>query len=443
MAAITFSGANGIDWNSILNAVMTQESQPLTALQNQQTSVQNKDAAFVSLAGMIAKLQTPAAALTSATAFSNLAATSSDTSVATVSTGDGGIAGQYDLSITDLAKGQTTSSTNGFAATTDTVADGGSISFTIGGQTTTAITISANTTLAELKNKINDQNSGVVASVVNDGTNYKLVISSKATGASNGFTINSSLTYGGGSVVAFANGQSPTSGNTQDAQNAAFTVNGLGISSASNTVTDAIPGMTLNLLKAGDTSVKVTADYTSLKNNIKTLVSEYNNLRKFTAQQATGPLHGDPVLREALSDVKNALLGRNDNGGRYHYLAEIGLELTSTGDIKLDESKLNTAIDSYPTDLQALFQGTAGVAGALDGLKDVLDNVDGTAGLIKTTRNSIDTSLKALRGRIDSQQVRLNLKRQALLKLYTAADAAMSQLSTATGSLQSLSKQTF
>ncbi len=446
MAAVTFSGANGIDWNTILNAVMAQESQPLTNLQNQQVNTQNKNAALVSLAGIITNLQTPTTALTSLTAFSALAATSTDTSVAAVSAGAGGIAGQYDLSITALAKSQTTSSATGYAAATATVADGGSISFTIGSQQPTqAITISAGTTLTQLKDQINSQNSGVSASVVNDGTGYKLIISSRQTGLSNGFTINNTLTNSGGTALAFAAGQSPSSGNAQGAQDAAFTVNGLGITSASNTVTDAIPGVTLNLLRAGDVKVNVASDYSSLKDNIKTLVTQYNTLRKFYNQQQQGSaaLHGDPVMRQAMTDTKNALLAKNENGGRYHYLAEIGLAVTSTGDLKLDESKLDTAISSSPADLQALFHGTVGVGGVLGGLKDALANVDGTAGLIKNTRNIIDTTLKGLQNKIDDQKTRLDQKRASLLKLYAATDAAMSTLSSATTSLQNLSKQTF
>ena len=221
MAAVTFSGANGIDRNTILNAVMAQESQPLTNLQNQQVNTQNKNAALVSLAGIITATE-PA---------------------------------QFDALAPEVS------------------ADGGSISFTIGGQQPTqAITISAGTTLIQLKDQINNQNSGVSASVVNDGTGYKLIISSRQTGLSNGFTINNTLTNSGGTALAFAVGQSPSHGNAQDAQDAAFTVNGLGITSASNTVTDAIPGVTLNLLKAGGVQVTVASDYSSLKDNIKTLV---------------------------------------------------------------------------------------------------------------------------------------------------------------------------
>jgi len=276
----------------------------------------------------------------------------------------------------------------------------------------------------------------VVASIVNDGTNYKLVISSRETGLSNGFMINNNLTNNSGTVVTFA-------GNTQDAIDAVFTVNGLSITSDSNTVTDAVPGVTVNLLKPGSTSVKVTTDYSSIKDNLKTLVTQYNKLRQFYMQQKGGALANDSVIREALNDVKSVLLESNANGGRYHYLSEIGLEVTSTGDLKLDENKLNTAINSYSSDLQKLFQGSGNVNGALDDLKGILSNLDGTAGLIKTTRSSIDTSSKSMRDRIDAQQMRLDIRRQELVKTYSAADQAMSKLKSMSSSLSNLGNSLF
>src|SRR6185369_14070996 len=168
----------------------------------------------------------------------------------------------------------------------------------INGTTTTAIDITSDTTLSELKQKINEQNSGVVASIVNDGTNFKLVISSRETGLTNGFTINNSLTNGGGTAVAFAAGQNATTGNAQNAQNALVNVNGIDIVSNTNKITEAIPGVTLSLLKQGDVSVNVTNDYSPIKDKLKAIVTQYNKLRQFKAQQTTGALGNDPVLRE-------------------------------------------------------------------------------------------------------------------------------------------------
>src|SRR5207302_1276738 len=96
--------------------------------------------------------------------------------------------GQYDVSVTQLAKNQVTKSTNGYAAATTVAATGGAISFTIGSATTAPINITSDTTLSGLRDQINGQNSGVIASIVNDGTNYKLIVSSRDTGGTNGFT---------------------------------------------------------------------------------------------------------------------------------------------------------------------------------------------------------------------------------------------------------------
>src|SRR5262249_19829343 len=146
--------------------------------------------------------------------------------------------------------------------------------------------------LTDVASAINTQNSGVVASVVNDGTNYKLLISSRQTGAANGFTINNNLTNSTGAAVGFAAGQNATTGNSQNAQDGQFTVNGFPITSSSNTITSAVPGVTLNLLKTGQATVGVTTDYSSLKSSIQTFISQYNSFRSFYDSQQKDVLQG-------------------------------------------------------------------------------------------------------------------------------------------------------
>jgi flagellar hook-associated protein 2 len=439
-SGITLSGFNGIDFNSILDAVMQYERLPLQGLLDDQKKVQNKDSAFVSLSGMISALETPVTALTTGTAFTTAAAASSDPTVATVSVGEGALLGQYDVSIVQLAKAQVTKSTNGYSASSDIAATGGSISFTINGQSSEALTVTAGTSLVDLAKQITAANLGVNASVVNDGTNYKLVLTSSKTGATNGFTVNNNLTNSSGSAVGFASGQSATSGNAQNAQNAILKVSGLDIESASNTVSDAIPGITMTLIKAGDISVSVKSDYSSIKDHLKAVVAQYNKLRQFYTQQAKGALGNDSVLREVLNDIKSVLLTPNANGGRYQYLAEIGLELTSSGDLKLDEAKLDAAIGSNPEEVQKLFQGSNGSDGALDALLSTLKTLDGTAGLIKTARDSIQKTLDKFDDRIEQQQRLLEIRRQALMKMYAAADEAISRLNQMNSSIANLNR---
>jgi flagellar hook-associated protein 2 len=433
---ITLSGFNGIDFTTIINSIIQADSQPLTDLQTQQQNFQNKDNAFVSLAGLIGNMESTVGSLADATAFSNVAATSSDSTTVGTTVGAGGIVGNYAINATKLAQSQTTASTNGYTNLTDTAADGGSISFTINGQTMTAINVTSAMSLTDVASAINNQNSGVVASVINDGTNYKLVISSRQTGAANGFTINNNLANSAGSAVAFAAGQNATTGNSQNAQDAQFTVNGFAITSSSNTITSAVPGVTLNLLKQGQATVGVTTDYSSLKSSIQTFISQYNSFRSFYDSQQKDVLQGDPVLRESLGDLRTVLLTPNSNSGVYQYLAEVGISLTSTGTLQLDESKLDQAISANPADLQKLLVGDGTGQGVFQGLQSALTNIDGSTGMIKTTRDGIANMLSSYSSKITDMQARLDQERQTLVQVYTAADQAISALNAQSGSFQ-------
>jgi flagellar hook-associated protein 2 len=443
---INFSGFNGFDFNSIIEVTIEAESAPLLAMQEQEKTLKKKVSALGDFGAEVSKVQDTVESLLKGSTFTKLEATSSDEDVSTVTLGDSAIAGTYEIVTTDRAKSQVTASTNGYALTTDTAADGGTISFTIDGSTTTDITISAATSVSELRTLINDQNSGVVASVVNDGTNNKLVITSRTTGATNGFTINNSLTNGVSTVVAFTAGQSPTVGNTQDAQDSAFTVNGLSITSATNTVTDAIPGTSVKLVSTGTVSITVEADYDSLEETVKTFITEFNGLKEFYQDQTKldvitgkpGILARDSILRQALNDIKSIVLTSNGNDGIYSYLTEIGVEFEQDGTLSLNQEKYNTAVDNNITDVQKLFQGDGTVVGVFDNLKSALDNIDNTAGLIKTTRTNLDTTIKSLRDRIIAQQMRLENRRIELQKMYSAADQAMSRLSSQQGALSAI-----
>jgi flagellar hook-associated protein 2 len=440
---ITFSGLNGFDFSSIIDATIQSESIPMQNLQQRQSTLQNKDSALTSLGSQISQLESAISDLSSQTSFTNLAGTSSDTTIANVTTGSGAIAGTYNVSVGNVAKAQVTGSTTGYTNTTDVVADGGSISFTIGGQTTTAIQVTGQTTLADLATQINSQNSGVFAAVVNDGTNNKLVVMSRQTGQNSGFTINNSLTNSSGTAVAFAAGQSASSGNSQTAIDSQLTVNGMTITSASNSVTNAIPGTTLNLVKAGDTTVNVTADYSSLENTFSSLVSQYNSLQQFVTQQSaesngqSGPLANDPVVRQVMNDIRTRLLA-SSGGGQYQYLSEIGLGFNSAGTMTFDKNSFDAAVNANPQDVQTLFQGPNGTDGLFNVFLTTMQADDNTNGLIASTKTADQASIKNYTDEIATQQLRLDMRRTQLTKLYSAADQAMIALRASSQSLSQL-----
>ena len=237
----------------------------------------------------------------------------------------------------------------------------------------------------------------------NDGTNNKLAIMSRQTGLSNGFTVNNSLTNSAGAAVAFAAGQSPSTGNSQNAVNANFTVNGLSIVSATNTPANAIPGATLTLSKVGETTITVAPDYSGVQTALNSLVSQYNSLQQFVTQQTA---NGQPLIwRSRYPPADEGHPQRNhgrelrSNGGQYTYLAEVGLQFDQSGNLTLDQNSLSTALNSNPQDLEKLFGGSSGTNGAMNGLLANIDNDDATAGLILSTQNADKITSQQLDGR--------------------------------------------
>jgi flagellar hook-associated protein 2 len=444
--AITFSGFNGIDFSTIINAIMQQANAPLTNLQNQQQTVQNQQSAYSQLGTQVSNLESDTLNLTEFDAFAQVSSTSSDPTVVTTSAGSGAIAGHYDIAVTNTATSQVTTSTNTYTSTSDVAADGGSISFTVGSTTTTPITITTSTTLAQLRDQINAQNSGVVASVVNTGSAYTLLISSRATGAANGFTINNSLTNSGGAAVAFAAGQNATTGNAQNAIDADMKVNGVEIKSASNTLTDAIPGISFTIVKTGAASIDVAPSYTSLEGSINSLVTDYNNLRSFAVSQQTkdsngnyGPLANDSLLRQINSDINTTLL-QASGSGTYQYLSQVGIEMTESGTMSFDQSKFEAAVATDPNGVAALFEGTSR-NGLFNTLNTNLENLDATAGLLKTTQDSLTTQLHTYDNQIADEQARLDAYKATLEQQYAAAQQAMTEFQAEAGSLSAANSQ--
>jgi flagellar capping protein FliD len=130
-----------------------------------------------------------------------------------------------------------------------------------------------------------------------------------------------------------------------------------------------------------------------------------------------------------MNQIKSGLLAANSNSGQYKYLAEIGIEFGQNGELKFMESAFDSAVTSSLADVKKLFQGTVGtVDGVFDLMLDNLHDLDSTSGAIKSNRTNIETALKKFRDRIAAQELRLDVRRAELVKMYTAADQAIAQL---------------
>ena len=442
---ITFSGFNQIDFSVVLNAVMQQESRPLQVLQARQQALKTTDGVLAQLAGKIDAIGSAASALSSASAFHQVSASSSDQGAVAVSATRGAAPGRYDLVVNELARAQVTVSATA-AADTDTtvVATGGTL--TIGG---TAVTLSGTATLRQLADQINaTPDIPVKAAIVETAPgSYRLVLTSQQTGAGYAFGIENGLTA---STIAFTDTDGDgISGNTAadnavQASNASLSLNNIPIVSESNTLDGAIPGATITLLQkdpAKTVAVAISRDDESLVTQVEGFVSAYNDLVQFAKSQRTsgeqgnsGTIERNALLRNLHSTLRDALTGQHGSGA-YTYLAEVGIAFSRTGELTVDRAALTEAIQANRSAVQQMFSDES--SGAFTQVSAVMADYTKSGGLVPGARTRVSEELSRLGDRIDDMQARLAIRRAALQREFTAADAVISRLNSQSGSLSS------
>ncbi len=435
---ITLSGFNSIDFNQVLEAVMLQERAPLNRLETQKKTLESQNSAFSTLAGKLSSLESAIEALAKDDSLALLKATSSDPGVGVSATG-GTVTGTYDVLVRKLAVAQVSQGATTYGATTDVVATAGKLTLTpANGDPAVEIDVTGSTTLAQLAAAINARDdSPAAASVVQTAPGvYRLVLTGKETGTTNAFTVTDTLTGGTGPALATA----------RAADDALLEVNSLTVTSASNTVTDVIPGATLSLVKADETTpitVRVTRDTGGATDLVKKFITAYNDLTTFAKDQNTAAIAGkasigrDPLLRGLRDALRNAL-GDEYTGGSQTRLAAIGIGFDMTGKMTLDETRFEDALDASPADVQMLLSGADGTGGAYGALGKIVDEYAQSGGLIGSTRTRIDQQIRELNRRMDSVSAQLEVRRAALQREYIAADLAMTRLKSQSASLSSV-----
>ncbi len=396
MATITSStGASGLAIDSIVSGLMTIEKQPLTNLQTKISAFNTKLSAFGSLKSGLSSFQTALDNLSSASKFTAQSTTLSEGASVTATANGNASNGSYNLSVSQLASSQKLA-TAAFSSTSATVGTG-TLTFSFGtyqagsggsadsftansAKPDLSVTITnSNNTLAGVRDAINAQNGAVSASIVNDGSGFRLVVTSKDSGAANSLKI--TVNDGDGTATdssglsALAYDPLATTGNGKNmtqlvaAQNAQLTVDGLSISSASNTLTDAIEGVTLNL-KAVTTNntLTVSTDTSSIQNSVQSFVDAYNklntnlrNLTKFVGAGSTanGPLMSDAATREIAVKIKSILTQTSTTATTYKTLTDIGITPAQDGTLSINQTTLTKALTTQLSDVAKLFAPSA------------------------------------------------------------------------------------
>lgn len=382
-------GSN-LDVNSIVEKLMSVERRPLDRLTREQSSYEAELSAYGTLKGALSAFQTSVQGLSSGTRFLVHSVSVSDPAILTASAGTAATPGAYSIEVQQLAQQQKLVS-GGFSSAADTLGSGTlTIQFgtydAAGGtfqpnpsKASHTITIPAGSnTLAGIRDAINGANVGVTATLLNDGSTSgnRLVLTSKESGASSSMKITvtdddgNNTDASGLSQLAFdplgSVGTGKNLSESQTARNAVLTVDGITVTRSSNTITDAIQGVTLNLTRISpDITVGLTVatDSSSIKEAVSGFVEAFNSLNKtirdLTAYDPTtkhaGALQGDSSALSALLQIRRTLT--QPLSGSIS-LSQIGIAFQSNGTLALDEKKLETAITQDLEGVAALFAAT-------------------------------------------------------------------------------------
>lgn len=435
--ATALLNGNGIDVKAVVNAILNQQTGPLTTWQNQQTDLSTQAGLLsglnnnlTTLAATVLSLADPHGPLASQSAVSSLP------NVLTATAQNSAPAGSHQIVVTSLATSGTLFTNPLASGDTSFLADGvtsADIALQVGGVDgeihDIAIAAGVNDTISSLADYINSQDFGVSASVVTDVGGARLALFSQSTGTPGGLSIagnNSNLTF-----------NAPLGG-----ANAVLTIDGVPVNSASNTVTGAINGVTLNLLSAlPGTAVQLNVgpDTAAATGAINSFVDAYNSVigiinKQFTVNAATntqGPLGADSTLRtlqsRLLSDVTYSITG---NSGLVN-LASLGIDLNNDGTLSLNtvatdiHPALGDVLKQNPSAVQSFFADASNSGFANNFNLDLFSLTDTTDGIVNLDIAGNKAQQKSLAKQITALQDRLSAQQAQLTSLYARVNATL------------------
>jgi flagellar hook-associated protein 2 len=447
MTAVTFTGlSSGIDTASLVTQLVAAERAPTNQLASRQSDLATQKSIVGNLSTALAALGTAVRGLDLPGEAEPRKATASDGHV-TVAASSGAIATVHSVRVQQLARNQITSSRTFDSADAGVLADG-SVAITTG-TTTATIGYTSADSLADIASRINASGVAASASVLFDGTSYRLMVTSTGTGSAGAAHF---VDDGDGLAL------SDPDNITVEARDAIATIDGVDVTRSSNVIDDAVAGVTFTLVSphaAADTTAAVTValDRDGLHGKLAAIVGAYNAVNAAVhaqldysgTQRGSNTLFGDATLRQlqgALGTIMSNSYGPADpdasdaeRAATGTTLGAIGLTRDRTGALTLDDAKLSAALAAHPGAVSDLFV-TGGFAAAMTGLTDTYTRAGD--GVLASKTAGLSARNKALQGSIDHINARADALKTQLEKQFTALETAMSQLKSQSAYLTSI-----
>lgn len=441
MATFSVGGLmSGIDYNDMISKIMELERKPITRMQSQQAGYNKKISVYGDLSAKLAALKAAAEGLKTPSNFYARKAIASDEAFFDAVATSSAASGNYTVTVTVLAQAHRIASST-VSAQTDTVsAAGGNFGFQVADGDVTTVAVDATTTLANLRDAINAAKGDAEASIINDGTGYRLVLTSKASGEDNAITVTENAT-----TLGLPSG--PVSGGMelQAPQDAAFSIDTLPMTWSTNTVSDAIGGVTITLKKAGEATLSVTNDTDAIRKKIEDFVSAYNDIVSLVSSNALydtitkkgGPLTGEATARDVVSRLQTIVGGRvADLPEELRVLSQIGIKTGRDGKLSIDETTLTDKITSDLAGVSDLFNAEGGVAVALWDYAD--QATDTIAGAITYRTKGLGQIVSKIADDISRVEDRLARQEEALRAQFAKLESLLGSLQTQSSFLTSL-----
>ncbi|QEW31767.1 flagellar filament capping protein FliD [Erwinia billingiae] len=458
MASISSLGiGSGLDLASILDSLQSSEKAALTPISTQQSSYTAKLSAYGTLKSALTTFQTANTALNDADLFSSTKTTSSS-SAFSATTGTGAVAGKYTISVSKLATSQTLT-TGVVEDSKKTMASADStLTLQPAGKDAKPITIAisaANSSLTGMRDAINKADAGVTASIIKTGDGaYRLSMTSNNTGSDNAVTISVSGDAALQSYMAYDGTAGGGVTESVTAQNAELKVNNVDIVNSSNTISDALEGITLNLndVTSGNQTLSITKDTSSAAGAVKTWVDAYNKLQdsfssltKYTAvdkgadtqDSSNGALIGDSTLRTIQSQLKG-MLTNSVSSSTYKTLAQVGVTSDpTTGQLKLDNDKLTSALSKDPEGVKEMIVGDGKTSGITTTMATNITSWLSSSGILQAATDGVSKTLNNLTTKYNEANTRVNDTIARYKTQFTALDVMMSKLNSTSSYLTS------
>lgn len=450
---MTISATSGlisnIDYESLITQLIRAKEQPIDALSADKKNLEKASSAFSTLSSRVSDLRSAADELRSSLDFKVFTISVSDSTILGASATSSAAAGSHEIKVNTLAKAHSIAA-DGVSLATSVIATGaGFFKFKVGSGVEQSVAVDATTTLTGLRDAINNLNAGVTASIVNDGgatKPYRLVLTSTSTGSSSAITVTQNDTWTeNGAPLNFAT-------TLQGATDASIVVDGMTYTRSSNSVSDILTGITLDL-KSADAAKTVTLtvgrDTEDIKKKIVAIVDKYNAVISYikaknrydTDTDTAGEFFGDPSARSVLDDLRrkmtSAVAGLPDAMNR---LIHLGVKSSSAdGQLTTDTAKLSDALSSSFASVQNFFAGDGVNTGFAQGLYDLCDTFTNSAdGRLKTRQDGIKKSIESIEKSVRNKEYELSLYESDLRARFTALETVLAGLKTRSSYLTSL-----